>query len=408
MSSLKETTEKLAAKSKLVSQIYDEAGEDIDFSKVKSLPGDTHAKVEALRALDKEVADLVEERKMLLGMEEGRLRIQNIARELNEPTSPIIHPAKGGDHPEQKSIGQLFVESEAYKRKGAESKIDINLKTTMSRSAGWDPFVTRIPRVELYPLEKLSILDLYPQYATQNDTIKYMKETTFTNNAAEVAEAAVYGEGAIALQEQSDEVEKVGIWLPVTDEQLEDVEGIQEYLNNRLTFMLKTRIDSQLINGNGTTPNLWGAYNTTGYQTQAKGIDPTPDTIFKAMTLVRGASAATGFAEPSAVILHPNDWQDIRLLRTADGIYIFGNPTEKGPDQIWGVPVVVTTVITENTGLVGDFKGYSAVFMKRGVTFKTSDSHASYFIYGVQAIRVDIRMAAVYFRGTAFCRLTGI
>ncbi len=405
---IKEITEKLAAKAKQVDQIYREAGEDLDFTKVTCLPGDTKAKVEALQAMDKEVTDLKKERDILIELEKGRERAQELAVELNAPASQIVHPGKGAAEPEQKTIGELFVKSESYQRKGVESRIDINLKTTMSRSAGWDPFVARIPRVELYPLESLSVLDLYPQYTTEYDTIKYMKESTFTNNAAEVAEAAAYGEGAIALTETSDEVEKVAIWLPVTDEQLEDVAGIQEYLNNRLTFMLKTRIDSQLINGNGTTPNLWGAYNTTGYQTQAKGTDPTPDTIFKAMTLVRGASAATGFAEPSAVILHPNDYQDIRLLRTADGIYIFGSPTERGPAQIWGVPIVVTTVMTENTGLVGDFRGYAAVFMKRGITFKISDSHASYFIYGVQAIRCDIRMAAVYFRGTAFCRLTGI
>lgn len=405
---LKEITEKLASKGKFLDQIYTEAGEDLDFSKVKCIEGGTTAKVDALRALDKEVTELKTERESLIELEKGRTRAQELNAEFNKPAKSIIHPTKGGDKVEVKTIGQLFTESKAYEQKGVQATVDIDLKTTMSRAAGWDPEVQRIPRVELYPLERLSVLDLYPQYTTNNDTIKYMKETTFTNNAAEAAEAAVYGEAAIALTETSDEVEKVGVWLPVTDEQLEDVGGLSEYLNNRLTYMLKSRIDSQLINGSGTTPSLWGAYNLASVQTQAKGTDPTPDTVFKAMTLVRGASAATGFAEPSAIIMHPNDWQQIRLLRTADGIYIFGSPIDSGPERLWGVPVIVTTVITEGTGLVGDFRGYGAVFMKRGITFKVTDSHASYFIYGTQAIRADIRLAAVYFRDTAFCTLTGI
>jgi HK97 family phage major capsid protein len=408
MDSLKELTERLATKSALVSKIYEEAGDDLDFTKVKSLTGDTAAKVSAMQALDKEVTDLVTERKKLIELDNGRKRAQELSAQFNTPATTMVHPGKGGASGETKTIGQLFTESKAFGQKGVESRMDIDLKTTMSRGTGWDPEAMRIPRVELYPLERLSVLDLYPQYITDRDTIKYMKETTFTNNAAEAAEAAVMGEAAIALTEQSDEVEKVGVWLPVTDEQLEDVNGISEYLNNRLTYMLKNRIDTQLIAGNGTTPNLWGALNLASVQTQAKGSDPTPDAIFKAMTKVRGASAATGFAEPSAIVLHPNDWQDIRLLRTADGIYIFGNPTEKGPDTLWGVPVLVTTSETEGTGLVGDFKGYAAVFMKRGITFKVTDSHASYFIYGVQAIRADIRLAAVYFRDTAFCKVTGI
>lgn len=409
MSNLKEITEQLAAKAKQVSQIYQEAGETLDFTRVTCLPGDTKTKVEALQAMDREITDLKGKRDALLELDKGRMRAQELLKDMNLPITPIVHPSKGGGvQPEHKSIGQLFIESAAYKTKGASSFVDIDLKTTFSASAGWDPEAMRIPRVEFYPLRRVSVMELYPKYTTITDTIKYMKETTHTNAAAEVAEAGAVGDSALALTETSDEVEKVTVWIPVTDEQLEDVSGLSEYLNNRLTYMLQNRIDSQLLQGNGATPNLWGAANLASIQTQAKSTDPTPDAIFKAMTKVRGTAAGTGFAEPSAVVLHPNDWQDIRLLRTADGIYIFGSPTEPGPERIWGVPVLVTSAKTENTGLVGDWTGYAALFMRRGITFKITDSHASYFIYGIQAIRADVRLAAVYFRDSAFCTVTSI
>lgn len=406
---LKEVTERLAAKGKIYSQIYSEAGPDLDFARVKCLEGDTKAKVEALQNLDKEVADLKKERDTLVEIERGRGRADSINAEFNQPATPIVHPGKGnGERPEVKSIGQLFVESNAYRTKGVESTVAINLKTTMSRGTGWDPEAARIARVELYPLRKLSVIDLYPQYTTDRDTIKYMKESTYTTNAAEVAEASAVSDSALALTETSDEVEKVMVWLPVTDEQLEDVPGISQYINNRLTYMLKNRIDSQLLEGNGTTPNIWGAAQLASIQTQALGSDPRPDAIFKAMTKVRGTTAGTGFAEPSAVVLHPNDWEPIRLLRTADGIYIFGNPSDPGPNSIFGVPVLVTSAKTENTGLVGDFENYAAIFMKNGIAFKVTDSHSTNFIYGIQAIRATIRLAAVYFRDSAFATVTGI
>jgi HK97 family phage major capsid protein len=407
---LKEITEKLAAKGKTLSQIYEEAGADLDFTKVKCIEGDTTAKVEALRAMDAEVTELKGKREELMELEAGRKRAEELNKEMNIPVSGMTHPTgkSGTQKVEQKSIGQLFVESKAFQNKGMQATVDIDLKTTMSRSTGWDPEAIRIPRIEKYPLRKLSVLDLYPQYPTGSDTIKYMKETTFTNNAAEAAEEGTYGEGALALTQTSDEVEKVAVWLPVTDEQLEDVAGIGQYVNDRLTYMLRARIDSQLLVGDGTSPNIWGASVLSGVQTQAKGTDPTPDAVFKAMTKVRGTTAGTGFAEPSAITMHPNDWQAIRLLRTADGIYIFGSPTETGPDMLWGVPVVVTSAMTEGTGLVGDWAGYSAVFMKRGITFKVTDSHASLFITGIQAIRADVRLASVYFRDSAFCTVTGI
>jgi len=409
---LKEITEKLAAKGRFLSQIYEEAGEDLDFSKVKCLEGDTTAKVEALRAFDKEVTDLKGEREKLLELDAGRKRAMDLSREMNVPVTTITHPTgKESLKVEQKTLGQLFIESNAYQQKGVQSTVDIDLKTTMSRGAGWDPEVTRIPRIELYPLRRLRVLDLFPQYPTGNDTIKYMKESTFTNNAAEAAEAGAYGEAALALTETSDEVEKVAVWLPITDEQLEDVAGISAYVNDRLTYMLQSRIDSQLLVGTGRsvgTPDLVGTLDLASIQTQALGADPVPDAVFKAMTKIRGTTAGTGFAEPSAIIMHPNDWQVVRLLRTADGIYILGNPTEPGPERLWGVSVVVTSALTENTGLVGDWAGYAAVFMKRGITFKVTDSHASLFISGIQAIRADVRLAAVHFRDSAFCTVTGI
>jgi len=409
MLNLKELTEKLAAKAKEVNRIYTEAGEDMDFSKVKCIEGDTTAKVEHLRAIDAEVTELKEQRDELIKLDKGRQRAQELAEEMGTPITKITHPGNGDPEPEIKSLGRLFVESKAFTDPGKEAKVDINLKTTMSASAGWDPFAARIPRVELYPLERISVFDLYPLYTTEYDTIKYMKESTFTQNAWEIAEGSAPGtDSAIALTETSDEVEKVITWLPVTDQQLEDVPGLEQYINSRLAYMLKWRIDSQLINGSGTTPYLWGAKNLSSVQTQAKGAYTTPDAFFRAMTKVRGASAATGFAEPSNIIVHPNDWQDIRLLRTADGVYIYGNPTDAGPERMWGVPITVTTAMPENTGHVGDFRGYAALYIKKGITFKVTDSHASYFIYGIQAIKAEIRLAAVYFRDTAFCNVTGI
>ena len=407
MAKIKEMREEIAAKSAAIAKVFEEAGEDMDFAKVKSLDGDTQAKLDQIKTMNTELDTLHKRYEESEELVKAAIEAKDINKLFNTPENGAVHPdAKaGGSKPMYKSIGELFMESKASEMKEVGCKVEgIDLKTLFQTSAGWDPEEVRIPRVELYPLRKLMVMDHFPMYATTRDLIKYMKETTFTNNAAEAAAGGTYGEAEIVLGEGSDEVEKVATWLPVTDEQLEDVDGIASYLNGRLTYMVQARIDSQLLVGDGSTPNLLGTLNLAAIQTQAKASDPVPDAIHKAFTKIR----AVGFAEPTVLFLHPNDWQGIRLLRTADGIYIFGSPQDAGVDRIWGVNVAQTTAETEGTGCAGDYAMYAGIFMKRGIEFKVTNAHSDFFISGKQAIRADVRLASVHFRDTAFCEITGI
>jgi HK97 family phage major capsid protein len=73
------------------------------------------------------------------------------------------------------------------------------------------------------------------------------------------------------------------------------------------------------------------------------------------------------FVDPDGVVMHPLDWQDIQLLKTADGIYIYGSPNQAlATPRIWGLPVVVTTAITQNTALVGAFRIGAQVWRRQG------------------------------------------
>lgn len=410
MKNLKEVTERLAVLGKQVSQIYEEAGEDLDFSKVKCLEGDTTAKVEALKNIDTEVTELSAERTKLLDIERSLKAGRDLNTEMNEPAEGMKHPTPGDPKAEIKSLGELFVESKAYKEKGKGALVDIDTKTLMSEgTAGWPTLAPRLPRVELTAQRELVVADVFPIIPTIQNSIKYMYESAYASNAAEVKEAyqgtvPTFGEAQLALTETSEPVQKIAVFLPVSDEQLEDVAGIQAYINSRMTYMIQARLDGQLITGDASDPNLRGVLNAGSIQTQTRSTDPDCDAIFKALTKVR----TVGFTEPGVIIMHPNNWQTIRLVTTADGIYIFGSPMEAGEPKLWGKPIVITAAITENTAVVGNFRVFSALYMKRGLEFKVTDSHASYFTGGVQVIRCDMRCAAVYFRGLAFCKVTGL
>jgi HK97 family phage major capsid protein len=252
--------------------------------------------------------------------------------------------------------------------------------------------------------EDRTTADLMLQGTTSAATLEYYEETTFTNGATEVAEGSVKPESAIDFTLITEPVRKIATWIPVTDEMMADNEGFEAYLRGRLSFMIKQREELQILVGDGTAPNISGILDRSGIQTQVKGADPTPDAIFKAMTKVRN----TAFAEPTAVVLHPNDWQDIRLLRTVDGIYIWGSPADAGPERIWGLPVRVTSNITENTGLVGAFRPDAQIFRRGGIEIRITDSHSDYFIYNKLVVLAEERIALAVYRPASFCKVTGI
>lgn len=263
---------------------------------------------------------------------------------------------------------------------------------------------TRRPGIVPMALEERTVADLMLQGTTDNNTITYMEETTLTNNAAEVAEGGTKPESALGYTERTENVRKIATWIPATDELLADLSYMRSTIEGRLMFMVKRREETQLISGDGTAPNISGILDRAGIQTQAKGADPTPDAVYKGMTKVR----AVGFAEPTASVWHPNDWQDIRLLKTADGIYIWGSPADAGPERIWGLDVRITTAMTENTVLLGAFRPFAEVIRRTGLTVTASTEHSTFFVENKIAILAEERLALAVYRPAAFVTITGV
>jgi HK97 family phage major capsid protein len=406
---LDEARGKLDTARKSLKGVFDEAGTELDMAKVKSVDGDSAAKVEWIRTKNAEIDDLAKQ-------VEGLEVVAKAAAGVKSAEDEAEKKARGGERgddgkgkreTETKSVGELFTDSDAFKLKrgsqGPEVHLDVEVKTLMTTAGGWPPETTRTGKLVDFATRPIQIIDLIPGNTTGQAAVVYMEETTYTNNAAETDEAAQYPESALGLTEKSSPVRKIATYLSITDEQLEDVQQARGYVNNRLPFMLRQRLDSQILVGNGTAPNLRGFLNTSGIQTQAKGADPVPDAVYKAMVLIQ----VNGRAMPNAVVMHPMDWQDVRLLRTADGIYIWGSPSDAGPARIWGLPVAQSDGLTQNTGLVLD-TSFTELATRRGIDVQVSNSHADYFINGKQAVRADMRVALVVYRPSAICTVTGI
>lgn len=411
---LEKAQDELAGLRKGLRDVFDEAGPDMNMDNIKSISGDRTAKVTWIREQKKQIDKAhtaVEEMKELYGVAEENLKSYLESGDGATNDDPKDGPGGTKGAPEGVTLGSAFVKSAALKNwqpgsgRGPVARVDVDVKTLFQRTAGWPtestrsgvlvPFATRpAPQVVHY----------VPSAPVSQAAYKYMEETTFTNAAAERAESAALPESTLALTERSKTVESVGTWIPVTEEQLEDVDGAEAYVNQRLTFMVQQRLDSQVLVGDGVTPNLLGTENVAGIQTQALGADTIIDASYKLFTTIR----ESGFAEPSVVFIRPSKWQNVMLQKTADGQYIWGHPSMQGPAVLWGVPVVLTTAHTSTKLITGDYTTHSLLGIRRGIEVQVTDSHDVFFINLKLAVRASMRAVMVHFRPAAFGVVTGL
>lgn len=431
--SRKEAEEKLATRQDQLAKVFEVAKTDAgyDYSKAQTLfPGvtDTIGVAEQVKALNAEADALAQHIEVFLEADKAAAAFD--AR--SKARSGFIHPGAGGQGGlpanlgQFKSLGEAVVQSKGWgdwrkgnKSGGTDLAIEmlpseflakaaqfatIGNKTLMTTAAGFAPESIRMPGFVEAVARPIQLLDILPVGTTGFELVKYMAETTRTHAAAETAEGGAFAESTFAFTERSSPVEKITDSLPVTDEQLEDVKLIESYINGRLAFGVRQRLDRQCLIGDGSAPNLRGIINVSGIQTQAKGADPVMDSIYKAMVKIR----LTGRAMPTHSNIHPLDMQDIRLTRTSDGIYIFGSPTDAGPTRLWGLPVVENDALTEGTALVGSFDpSWIMLVERRGIDVQVGYK-GDQFVEGKRTIRADLRAALVLMRPAAFCQVTDI
>ena len=417
---LKTMLEGLEKKRATLAEAFKQAGDTADFSKVTVFSGTDEEKCAKVREVS---ADCEKDQKSIDAYRDlERIKSDNEkAQEAAIKSGRPLTPAAGGseDKKSQKmSIGEMFVKLGAHlgeNRLKEFSLADYSLgdirpevvKTIMDRgtTGGWEPYPVHTGRLVGYAVRPPNFLDAMPTRQTGESAVVYEEETTLTeSNVVEKAEGSAYGEAALAYTKRSVTVEKIPVFIPVTDEQLEDVPYIQSLVNQRLGEMLIRRVSYQGINGTGVSPLLKGL-NTTAVSTMqttaAVNGDGNADTIARAIKDVR----VTGRSVPSTIVINPTDWLNERLRKTQDGAYIWGSPATEGMGSMWGLPLIVEDAITAGYAIVGDFRMWGAWVERRGITVKVGYNTTD-FVYGKQSIRADMRGCFVWERPTAFSLIT--
>ncbi|MFC9429257.1 phage major capsid protein [Streptomyces sp. NPDC056987] len=339
----------------------------------------------------------------------------------------------------KKTLGEQFLESDEYKalmgqaqdgRFGAKQRIQSGL-------AGFKSLVTGVSdtsagafvvpdqlglQVGLDAFKRpLRLRDLVTNGTTTSDSVEYVRMTSFTNNAAPVAEAtsaanptAPGGAGALVpnagggykpesgltAERINTNVKTIAHWMPITKRAVADAAQVLTLIDAFLRYGLEEELEDQMVQGSGTGENFEGIATVSGVQSQAWDSDEFT-TLRKARTKVRtvGRSIANGY------LLNPVDLETLDLKQDNEARYYFGGPGGVGSAQtLWGLPVIETEAVPAGTAYVGDWRK-AILWDREQATIQMTDSHMDFFIRNLVVILAEMRAAFGVIQPNAFVEI---
>lgn len=381
-------------------------------------------------------ASEADEIKKALQIEESRGALhQYLDAPVDEATAvKAAAAAQAGRGMVRKSLGEMFVDSDEYKgfRKAGGytmpqafelEGVDIGSMWVGLGQQRKDvytalPADTNFPfgfgPVQIDPVVPLQtrtvrVRDLFPIQRTDAAVIEFFRVTGFTNAASVVPERS----GGNYAEKPHTNLEFVGTtapvrtiahWETVHRNALDDVAQLRSTIDNELLYGLRLAEDDQILNGTGTGEDLLGILNTPDIQehTQADVAgDNKADAVRRAMTKV-----FLSYFEPTGVVLHPEDWEDMELLKTTAGAYILATNVAVGAvQQIWRLPVVSSPAIDSGTGLVGSFGIGATLYDRMTANVRIAEQHADLFIRNAVLVLAEERLALATKRPESFAKV---
>ena len=335
-----------------------------------------------------------------------------------------------------KSMGQQFIESQAYadlKASGALSSDNAKFRSepvvvgrrggSGMQAAASDVIQTEtggpaaglvtpfyLPGVLPLPQRPLTIRDLFPvEDMPSGDSLSYAAQSGFDNAAAAVAQAtsAVTGakpQSSIAWTRRTADAETIATWMAVTRQGLADGNQMRSLIDNQGRLMISLEEEDQLVNGNGTSPNISGILDQSGIQTLDLTGEDNLDGIRTARRLVK---TGTSRLDPTFIILNPVDSEEFDLLKDAELRYRAGDPFGNGPvnTPIWRLQRVESEAVAQGTAIVGA-RAAATIFERQPLTVLTAEQHSDFFVRNLVVILFEERLAFPVYFPTGFVDVT--
>jgi HK97 family phage major capsid protein len=275
-------------------------------------------------------------------------------------------------------------------------------RAAITTATGGDLVQTqRLPGIIAPAQRRLTVRDLVAPGTTESNSIEYVRETGFTNNARTVAETTAKPYSDLTFGLTTANVRTIAHLFKASRQMLDDAKALQSYIDGRARYGLNMAEEAQLLYGNGTGVNLQGLMTVAQLYAAPDGVAVVGEQRIDRLRLALLQAELAEFPS-DGIVLNPIDWAAIELTKDGEGRYIIGQPQEGTNAKLWNRPVVSTQAMTQNDFLVGAFKLGAQIFDRMEIEVLISTENSDDFEKNMATIRAEERLAFAIYRDEAF------
>ena len=303
-----------------------------------------------------------------------------------------------------KSVGDSFVADKAYTDFVSGAATSARAVITLYKGDDSTPTTVGTNRVPVVtslapsfyagvfgtPNVPQKIEPLIPHIAVTTDSVDYVTVAD-TINAAGVLEAKKIPESKFAPTLAKANVVNVAHYTKITKQLADDAPALAAYINTKMLYGLQNKVENQIVNGNGTAPELKGLLATGSFTNASEQLTGAKN-LFDLLLLLQGV-AETAAYEPEALVLNPMTWAQLAMEKDSQGRYLLGGPGLAANKSVWGIPVVTSSAVPAEKFIFGNFTQTVTIYDRQQVAVEMTGTNEDDFTRYLYTIRASRRLA---------------
>ena len=280
--------------------------------------------------------------------------------------------------------------------------------------------VTTLYMQELYaePLREDRVRSYIPVIPVNSSSVQYWQQTDFAydgvrpnawtgNNADFVNEAGQKPYSSMTGEVVTEQIRTLAHLFVMSEELMADAPAFVRHGDGYMRGGLDEKEDTQILKGSGTGTDLEGLLLRDDIQEYVWDDDAqTDDTILDMIARAAGKVRRAHYAA-DACFVGVGANIALKTAKGSDSHYLWGvqNAMNTGRLVIWGVPILETTALSDNEGIIGSFRRSVGLLDRMTTNLKVSNSHAELFEYNMVALRLEKRIGLMVVRRKGLCKL---